>query len=540
VVNFQLVNTLVTSPLEQNLAEPTGEFTGLVSTLIVLLLVATAVALITRRLQIPYVVGLVLAGLAVTQQALPESIGLNPDVILNLFLPILIFEAAINTDISRLRSTIRPIALLAGPGVLLSAAITAVLLQVWLDLAWITAAAVGVILTITDTVSVIVAFRSVPVPSRLTTIVEGESLFNDGIALVLLSLITTIHLQGSFSLSEGLQQMVIAFVGGGALGVGLGYLCVGLFRQLDDALSNILLTVAVSLGTFQIGQALGVSSAIAVVIAGLVIGNLGFRRTSASTRVTLLNFWEYAGFGVNTFIFLLVGIAVEPGILLQTVPAALLAVLAYQIGRILSIYPLLFLLRFFDRPLPLRWQHVLIAGNVKGSLSMALAISLPFTLPDRAEVITLVFSTVLVSLVGQGLSLPWLVKSLRLYNPSAIRQRMEHLQLQMITAKAAQEELRHLLQFGSLSKSLYEELFANYQARIATSERELRDLYNQRMADGISTWEEQGFLDSPLRRLYLAEKGAINDALRQGLLSEEVTQEYVQALDEKLLSLKDD
>jgi len=540
VVNFQLVNTLVTSPLEQNLAEPTGEFTGLVSTLIVLLLVATAVALITRRLQIPYVVGLVLAGLAVTQQALPESIGLNPDVILNLFLPILIFEAAINTDISRLRSTIRPIALLAGPGVLLSAAITAVLLQVWLDLAWITAAAVGVILTITDTVSVIVAFRSVPVPSRLTTIVEGESLFNDGIALVLLSLITTIHLQGSFSLSEGLQQMVIAFVGGGALGVGLGYLCVGLFRQLDDALSNILLTVAVSLGTFQIGQALGVSSAIAVVIAGLVIGNLGFRRTSASTRVTLLNFWEYAGFGVNTFIFLLVGIAVEPGILLQTVPAALLAVLAYQIGRILSIYPLLFLLRFFDRPLPLRWQHVLIAGNVKGSLSMALAISLPFTLPDRAEVITLVFSTVLVSLVGQGLSLPWLVKRLRLYNPSAIRQRMEHLQLQMITAKAAQEELRHLLQFGSLSKSLYEELFANYQARIATSERELRDLYNQRMADGISTLEEQGYLDSTLRRLYLAEKGAINDALRQGLLSEEVTQEYVQALDEKLLSLKDD
>ncbi|MEO1208060.1 MAG: cation:proton antiporter [Cyanobacteria bacterium J06638_20] len=527
-------------PLEQTLSDPPGEITGLVNTLIVLLLIATAVALITRRLRIPYVVGLVLAGLAVTQQVLPESIGLNPDVILNLFLPILIFEAAINTDISRLRSTIRPIALLAGPGVMLSAVITAILLQIWLDLAWITAAAVGVILTITDTVSVIVAFRSVPVPARLTTIVEGESLFNDGIALVLLSLITTIHLQGSISLSDGIQQMVIAFVGGGALGVGLGYLCVGLFRQLDDALSNILLTVAVSLGTFQIGQVLGVSSAIAVVIAGLVIGNLGFRRTSASTRVTLLNFWEYAGFGVNTFIFLLVGIAVEPRILLQTIPAALLAVLAYQIGRVLSIYPLLFLLRFCDRPLPLRWQHVLIAGNVKGSLSMALAISLPFTLPDRAEVITLVFSTVLVSLVGQGLSLPWVVKRLRLSHSSEIRQRMEHLQLTMITAKAAQEELQHLLQFGSLSKSLYEELFATYQARIAASEKDLRELYNQRMADGVSTLEDQGYLDSTLRRLYLAEKGAINDALRQGLLSDEVTQAYMQALDEKLLSLKDD
>ncbi len=538
--NFLLANTQPLLAQAQSLALPIGEITSLVNTLIVLLLVATGVALVTRWLRIPYVVGLVLAGLAITKQALPEAIGLNPDVILNLFLPILIFEAAVNTDISRLRSTLKPIALLAGPGVILSAVITSALLQTWLDLPWITAAAVGVILTITDTVSVIVAFRGIPVPARLTTIVEGESLFNDGIALVLLSLITTIHLEGSFSLSGGIQQVAIAFIGGGILGVGLGYLCVGLFRQLDDALSSILLTVAVSLGTFQIGQALGVSSAIAVVIAGLVIGTLGFRRTSASTRVTLLNFWEYAGFGVNTFIFLLVGIEVDPRILVQALPAALLAMGAYQMGRILTIYPLLFLLRFFDRPLPLRWQHVLIAGNVKGSLSMALAISLPLTLPNRPEVITLVFSTVLVSLVGQGVSLPWLVKRLRLSTPSVIRQRLEALQLNMITAKAAQEELQHLLQFGSLPKSLYEELFATYQARVAASERELRDFYNQRLAEGINTLEEQNYLDSTLRRLYLAEKGAINDALRQGLLSDEATQAYVQSLNEKLLSLKDD
>ena len=324
------------------------------------------------------------------------------------------------------------------------------------------------------------------------------------------------------------------------MGWGLGYLCVGLFRQLDDALSNILLTVAVSLGTFQIGQALGVSSAIAVVIAGLVIGNLGIRHTSASSRVTLLNFWEYAGFGVNTFIFLLVGIEVEPQVLWATIPTALLAVLAYQLGRICSIYPLLFLLRFVDRPLPLRWQHVLIAGNVKGSLSMALALSLPFTLPGRSEVITLVFSTVLVSLVGQGLSLPWLVKRLRLMEPSALRQRLEALQLQIITAKAAQSELHQLLQFGSLPKSLYEELFATYQARIATSERELRDLYNQRLAFSNNNLDNTAYLDGILRRLYLAEKGAINDAVRQGLLPDEATKGYVQTLNEKLLSLKDD
>ncbi len=521
------------------LADTSSDVTGLVNALIVLLLVATVVALITRRLRIPYVVGLVLAGLSITQSVLPGSVGLNPEVILNLFLPILIFEAAINTDISRLRSTIKPIALIAGPGVLLAAMITAALLRWGLGLATITAAAIGVILTITDTVSVIAAFRTVPVPPRLATIVEGESLFNDGTALVLLGIITTVHVQGSFTVWEGVQQVIIAFGGGGALGLGLGYLCVGLFQQLDDALSNILLTVAVSLGTFQIGHEIGVSSAIAVVVAGLVIGELGFRQTSASTKVTLLNFWEYAGFGVNTFIFLLVGIEVDPSVLLQTIPAALFAVLAYQTGRVLTTYPLLYLLGFCDRPLPLRWQHVLILGNVKGSLSMALALSLPADLPGRSQVVALVFSTVLVSLVGQGLTLPWLVKRLRLTAPSITKQRLETLQLNLIAAKAGQQELAALLRSGSLPKNLYEELFAAYQAQIASADRDLRDFYNQRTLNDVHL-EDQSHLDGLRRRLYLAEKGAINDALRKGLLSEETSQAYVRALNEKLLALKDD
>lgn len=539
-LHAQLNNQLNNGTLEPSLNLPSGEFSGLISVLIILLLVATGVALVTRWLRIPYVVGLVLAGLAIPKQMLPAFVGLNPDVILNLFLPILIFEAALNTDISRLRSTIKPIALLAGPGVVLAATITAVLLRWGLGLVWITAAAAGVILTITDTVSVIAAFRTVSIPGRLATIVEGESLFNDGIALVLLSIITTLHLQGSLSLGAGVSQVFIAFVGGGVLGLGLGYLCVGLFRQLDDALSNILLTVAVSLGTFQIGQGLGVSSAIAVVIAGLVIGSLGFRRTAASIKVTLLNFWEYAGFGVNTFIFLLVGIEVDPAILISTIPAALFAIIAYQVGRIFSIYPLLFLVKFLDRPLPFKWQHVLILGNVKGSLSMALALSLPFTLPERMQVITLVFSTVLVSLIGQGLSLPYLVKRLRLTKPSPTRKQIEALQLDLISAKAAQEELKRLFHTGTLPKFLHEELFATYQARIVTAEQALRDLYSRRMSHGVSQVKDQGYLDGLYRRLYLAEKGAVNDALFKGLLAEDMAQKYVQTLNEKLLSLKDD
>lgn len=171
---------------------------------------------------------------------------------------------------------------------------------------------------------------------------------------------------------------------------------------------------------------------------------------------------------------------------------------------------------------------------------MALALSLPFTLPERMQVITLVFSTVLVSLVGQGLSLPWLVKRLRLSKPSPTKQRIESLQLNLIASKAAQQELSELLQSGSLPKSLHEELFATYQAKIASSERELRDLYNVRGMVGQSGVDDQNPLDSLLRRLYLAEKGAVNQAIRKGLLSDELAQPYLTVLNEKLLSLKDD
>lgn len=515
-----------------------GDIAGLVTVLIILLLVATGVALLTRRLRIPYVTGLVLAGLAITE-LLPQQVGLDPSLVLNLFLPILIFEAAINTDISRLRSTIRPIALLAGPGIVLASGITAVLIKLGLGFAWIPALFAGAILAITDTVSVIAVFKEVSVPSRLTTIVEGESLFNDGVALVLFNLIAVVYLTGSVTPLDALQRLFVVIVGGTLLGLGLGYLCVGLFRQSDDALSNMLLTVAVALGAFQIGQFIGVSGAVAVVVAGLVIGNIGLsREASATTQVTLLSFWEYAGFGVNTFIFLLIGLEVNLITLWNTLPLVLLAIAIYQIGRALSVYPLLALLRFFDRPIPLRWQHVLFLGNVKGSLSMALALTIPLSLEGRDRVIALVFGTVLVSLVGQGLSLPWLVKRLNLVTAPDSHQKIEQLQLQLIASKAAQDELDHFLKSGVLPKAIYEELRATYQARVATAERTLRDLYNQR-ASLHHQPDNDPKLNAIRRRLLLAEKSALNEALRQRILSEDVVQAHLRNLNEQLLRLED-
>lgn len=538
-------NPLNSNPVESSQA--TDSIPELVIILIVLLLIATVVALVTQRLRIPYVTGLVLAGLPITE-VFSRRIGLDPSLVLNLFLPILIFEAAINTDISRLRSTFKPIALLAGPGSIFSSVIIAALVKYALGLDWIPALLIGIILANTDTVSMIAVFKEIRVPSRLSTIVEGETLFNDAAALVSFNLILVIYTTGSLTATGILKELLVVALGGGLVGAVLGYLCLPIFTRLNDPLSSLLLTVALALGTFQIGQFLGVSGAVAVVIAGLIFGNLGLTRSlSASDRISLVNFWEYAAFGVNTFIFLLIGIEINPITLWRILPALLLVILAYQLGRILSVYLLLAGLRWFDRPIPLRWQHVLFLGNIKGSLSMALALSIPLAMPGREGIIELVFGAVLFSLVGQGLSLPWLVKRLKISQASDAMEQVGKLQIQLIAAKAAQDELDSLVKAGVLPKAVYEELWASYQARVAQSERVLREVHNQNRAGQLKSDRalhgpegHRGGLDTIRRQLLLAEKGAVRDALRKRIVPEDLVQPYIKDLDEKLLSLEDD
>lgn len=513
--------------------------TQLVTVLVILLLVATGIALVSQWLRIPYVTGLVLAGLAIAE-LLPEKIGLDNSLIFYVFLPILVFEAAINTDISRLRTTVKPIVFLAGPGVILASGITALLLKWGLGLTWMPALLVGVILAITDTVSVIAVFKEVAVPSRLTTIVEGESLFNDGVALVIFSLILQIHEAGSISVVDALQEFIVVIVGGTLVGLALGYLSTVLILRSDEPLSNILLTGAVALGAFEIGHRFEVSGVVAVVVAGLIIGTVGLSRSiSASTRLTLLSFWESASFGVNSLIFLLIGLEINLITLWNTLPAVLLAVFAYQVGRLLSVYPLLAIVSRFDRPIPLRWQHVLFLGNIKGSLSMALALSIPSSIEGREQLIAIVFGAVLLSLVGQGTSLPWLVKQLHLSKVSLPDQQIEDWQSQLITAKAAQDELDSLLKAGVLPKAVFEEMRAAYQVRVAAAEKALREFHNRRSDELESTKDQQTKLKSIRRRLLLAEKSALNEARRKRILSDQIVQGRLKTIDEQLLNLDD-
>lgn len=171
---------------------------------------------------------------------------------------------------------------------------------------------------------------------------------------------------------------------------------------------------------------------------------------------------------------------------------------------------------------------------------MALALSLPSSLPGRESLIAIVFGAVLLSLVGQSVSLPWIVQRLKLSHTSESQQWIEGLQSQLMTAKAAQDELDALLKSGVLSKSIYEELRSSYQVKIAAAERSLRDFYNRRSQKATMIALRESRFDAVRRRLLLAEKGALSDGLRKRILSEEIVRSRLKTIDEQLLKLEDD
>ncbi len=169
---------------------------------------------------------------------------------------------------------------------------------------------------------------------------------------------------------------------------------------------------------------------------------------------------------------------------------------------------------------------------------MALALSLPLSLAGRSSLIAIVFGSVLLSLIGQGLSLPWIVKRLQLDESSPAQQQTEALRAQLIAAKAAQDELEIMLKTGILPKSIYEEMRAKYQLQVAKAERLLRDLYDRWAMEAAAERDPDG-LNAIRKRLLLVEKGALSEALRRGLVSELAIQERLRQIDEQILTLED-
>ena len=283
------------------------------------LLLASLVAIVVKYIRLPYTIALVLAGVAVGLLPKVPGLPVAPNLWLLLFLPPLLFEGTINMDLDLLRRYATPVGLLALVGNLISVLLLATVFHFGLDLSVGLATLLGVMLSPTDPVAVLALFKEQGVTRGLQTIVEGESIFNDGIAVVLyIILLEVIQHGGSVTVIQGIIEFVKVVAGGALVGGVLGYLTHRLYSVVDDHLIEVSLSVVLAYGSYLVAERLEVSGVIAVVVAGLIVGNYGrILSMSPTTRLSLTHFWEVAAFLFNGLLFLLIGLTVERGGLLD-------------------------------------------------------------------------------------------------------------------------------------------------------------------------------------------------------------------------------
>jgi monovalent cation:H+ antiporter, CPA1 family len=394
--------------------------------LVWLLIVAAIIAILAKRLRIPYTVSLVLGGLLLGVIQLPilsplqpghRPDWLTPDVILILFLPALIFEGSVKLDVRELLRNSVPLLLLANVGVVLAALVTGYLVHWLIGLPVLIALLFGCIISATDPISVLAIFKDLRVDKRLSLIMEGESLLNDGTAVVLFGILFGAIVAEKLTVPKGIEQYFLAVAGGAVLGSTLGYLASRITGTVDDPQIEITLTTILAYGSYLLAFQLHLSGVIATASAGLMLGNFGAKRgMSAGTRTAMQSFWEYISFVMNSLVFLLIGLEIHVRELLQNWASVLLAIGAVFLGRALSIYLLVPLSNRFAEKIPLRWQHVAVWGGLRGALALALALSLTTAFPYREQILNLTFGVVIFSILVQGLTIKPLVTILKLAN----------------------------------------------------------------------------------------------------------------------------
>lgn len=378
-----------------------------------LLLIAALVAMLTRRLRLPYSVGLVAAGMVWALLPLAPKISLTKELIYGALLPPLIFEAAFYIRWNQLRRDLALVLTLACGGVVVAGAVTAVGMHYLARWQWLTALVFGALIAATDPVSVLATFREAKIQERLRLLVEAESLFNDGTAAVAFSVLVALAL-GHAPTTLGIAEALLTTAGGALLcGAAVGGVALFLTRRTDDHLVELTFTTVAAYGSFLLAEQLKFSGVIATIAAGLIMGNWGpLGVLSDRGREAVQAFWEYAAFAANSLVFLLIGMhEASQNFAAEWLPAVV-AVLFVIAGRAATVYPICPLFRRSALRVPVQHQHVLFWGGLRGALALALALGLPEEVQGRAEIITVSFAVVAFSVFVQGLTMPSLLRAM--------------------------------------------------------------------------------------------------------------------------------
>jgi Na+:H+ antiporter len=509
------------------------------SAFILLFVVATAVAIAARRARLPYTVALVSTGLALGGLNWFPAPHLTQSLLFSVFLPGLIFEAAFHMDARELRENWMTILGLAVPGVIASTALVALTLTPVVTLLHLApgfdfehALVFGSLISATDPVAVVALFRSLGAPRRLTTLLDAESLLNDGTAIVFFTL--SLSLVSGSSVTVGhLGLQFISIIGtGAALGGVIGIAASLLVRQIDDPMIEITITTIAAYGSFVSAETLQSSGVIAAVVAGILCGNVGARRgMSPSTRVASETFWEYVAFALNSVVFLLIGFEVRLSVLLRYWLPILVAYLVVTFGRALVIGIGRLLLGMSRERFPWRWSVVLTWGGLRGALPMVLALGLPQSFAYRDLVVAMTFGVAVLSILIQGVTMSPMLRWLGVVSERADRIAYEVQNGRIQAAAAALGELSRITQSHLAAPELLDSLREEYRHTMTSAEQELRTL----------AVDSRELSRQDLRRIRLrllaAERDQVMRAYAQGVIGRTSQERLLADIDARTLGL---
>jgi CPA1 family monovalent cation:H+ antiporter len=386
---------------------------------VILIGITAAVGFAIKRFghqAMPYSVALVLSGLLIGVLFPGINPIVTPQLVLLILLPGLVFEASYRIQFEELRRSFGGIALLAAPGVLIAAAIVAILMNLGTGMPIELGFVVGAMVAATDPAAVVSTFQRLPTPRRLDTLVQGESLLNDGTGLVAFA-IAIQAVTGHITVADALVSFVATIVISSAIGIGVGWIASRAIAMIDDHLLEVTISIVTAYGTYLLADALHDSGVIATVAAGVVMGNYGRRiGMTPRTEEAIDTVWEFIGFVLTAVVFLLVGLAIPISGLLDSLPWIAWGVVGILVGRAVVIYGMLGVGSRLPRVhrtitvLPTSWLHVLFWAGLRGAVAVAVALSLPADFPQRTLLQEITFGIVLFTLALQGTTIDWVVR----------------------------------------------------------------------------------------------------------------------------------
>ena len=505
--------------------------------LLALLVSVGALLALSPTLRVPLPILLVFAGVVMSLIPGLPHISLPPDVVLVAILPPLLYSGAFFTSLRDLRINRRPISLLAFGLVGTTMAAVALVAHEWIGLPWAVAFTLGAIVSPTDALAATEIAGRLGAPRRIVSLIEGESLVNDGTALVLYKAAVGAAVGGTFSLLDTSGRVVLNVIGGIAIGLAVGWVVRQVRRRIDDPPVEVALAVLSGYLAYLPASAAGVSGVLAAVTIGVYMGWYTPELTTERTRLSGDAFWEILVFLVNALLFVLVGLqlrSVVDGLAAISTPkligySALISG-AVILCRLVWVPVFTYVPRFLFRSVrehdpypPWQWPLVLSWAGIRGAVSLAAALALPTDFPHRGMIVFLTFSVIVSTLVVQGLTLPALIRRLDISDDG--RAELEDAKARIRAAEAALERLEELVEDGDVRPETAERLRGLLNFR--------RNRFGARFDDSDDGAIEERSLayQRVMRQLLDAERAELVSLRNQGIIDDNVMQRVQRDLD---------